>query len=173
MRQELCRPADVAGFEPARHEVGAAAFGQDLFDQCLVGLGGSRREGERDLAKTEFEQAVAAARLAVVVPLWRGAGENFDLPIVQPKATINRRYLRLDRAVIWQHDPRRATFNDGRCDRGTVNVSERLGCEDNGGILLAQGLQPLAQAPGEVSVIQRQPALIDNEKGRPAIEAAL
>jgi hypothetical protein len=30
-------------------------FGKNPLDQRLVGLGGSSSEGERDLAKTEFE----------------------------------------------------------------------------------------------------------------------
>ncbi len=52
----------------------------------LVGLGGSGGEGERDLAKTEFEQAIAAARLAVVVALRRRPGQDFDLAVVKSES---------------------------------------------------------------------------------------
>src|ERR1700694_1854682 len=108
MRDEIGRPGDVAGFQPARHKVVAATFGKDLLDQRLVGLGGSGGEGECDLAKTEFEQAVAAARLAVVVALRRRAGEDFDLAVVKSKAPVDRHDLRLDRVILRDQNPRPA-----------------------------------------------------------------
>ena len=117
MRDEIGGPGDAAGFEPAGHKILAAVLGEHLLDQGLVGLRGGSGKGERDLAKTEIEQAVAAARLAVVVTLRRGAGENLDLPIVQAEAAIDRRDLRFDRALIRQEQPGRAALDDGRRDR--------------------------------------------------------
>src|ERR1700730_16899196 len=143
MRDEIGRPGDVAGLQPARHKVVAATFGKDLLDQRLIGLGGSSGKGERDLAKTEFEQAIAAARLAVVVALRRRAGEDFDLAVVKSKAPIDRHDLRLDGAIVGQQNPRRAALDDRRRDRGAVDISKRLGSEDDGSILLAKGFQPL------------------------------
>ena len=91
-------------------------LGEHLLDQRLVGLRGGSGKGERDLAKTELEQAVAAARLAVIVALRGGAGEDFDLPIVQAEAAVDRGDLRLDRALVRQEQPGRAALDDGRRD---------------------------------------------------------
>ena len=41
------------------------------------------------------------------------------------------------------------------------------------GVLLAQRLQPFAQLAGEAVVVERQPALVDDEQGRPAVEPVL
>src|SRR5271154_1089528 len=102
MRDEIGRPGDVAGLQPARHKVVAALFSKDLLDQRLVGLGGSGGEGESDFAKTEFEQAIAPTRLAVVVALRRRTGEDLNLPVVKSKAPIDRHDLRLDGAIVRQ-----------------------------------------------------------------------
>jgi len=60
MWNEICRPRYFARLQPAGHETFAAMIDQDLFDQELVGLRGSCRKGERDLAEAELEQAIAA-----------------------------------------------------------------------------------------------------------------
>src|SRR5215831_10323957 len=100
MWNENGRPGDVARLQPAGHEAVAAMIDQDLFDQELVGLRGSCRKGERDLAEAELEQPIASARLAVIVPLGGCPSEDLDLAIVQPEASVDRRDLWLDRAVI-------------------------------------------------------------------------
>ena len=124
MRDEIGRPGDVAGFQPARHKVVAATFGKDLLDQRLVGLGGSGGEGDRDLAKTEFEQAIAAARLAIVVALRRRPGEDFDLPIVEPETALDAQDLRLNGALIGQEQTRRAALDNGWRDRTLLDIGE-------------------------------------------------
>jgi len=43
--------------------------------------------------------------------------------------------------------------------------------EDDGGILLPQRLQPTRELTGEALVVQRQPAFVDDQQRRPAIEA--
>ena len=48
-------------------------------------------KGQRDLAEAELEQPIAAARLAVVVALRRGAGEDLDLAVVEAEAAIDAR----------------------------------------------------------------------------------
>ena len=52
--------------EPGGGEARAAMIGQHICNGGLIDLGGSSREGERDLAQAQFEQAIAAAGLAVV-----------------------------------------------------------------------------------------------------------
>ena len=54
-----------------------------------------------------------------------------------------------------------------------VDVGERLGGEDDGGVLLAQRLQPFAELAGEALVIEREPAFIDDQQRRAAVEPAL
>ena len=86
--------------KPGGGESVAAMLGEHLLDGGLVGLGGSGGEGKRDLAQTELEQAIAAPGLAVVVALRRGPGEDLDLAVVEAEAAIDRRDLRLDRALV-------------------------------------------------------------------------
>src|SRR6266446_5414956 len=114
MRNEIGSPGDVAGLEPAGYKMVAATFGKDSFDQRLIGLGGSGGEGERDLAKTEFEQAIATPRLAVVVALRRCPGQDLDLPVVKPKASVDRHDLRLDGTIVRQQDACGTALDDGR-----------------------------------------------------------
>src|SRR6201989_2143468 len=164
MRDEVGRPGDVARSEPAAHKVRTAMFGKDLFDKGLVGFGGSGREGQGNLAKTELEQAITSTRLTVVVTLRRCAGEDLDLPVVKPKASINCRDLWFDGAVVRQQNARRATLDDRRRDRGAIDVSQRLGGENDGGVLLAKGFQPFTQLTGKPFIIERQPPFIDDEQ---------
>src|SRR5260370_9887154 len=155
MRNEVGRPGDVAGLQPAGHKIVAALFSKDLLDQRLVGFGRSRGGSERDFAKAEVEQAIAAPRLAVVVSLRGRSGEDFDLAVIKPKAPVNRHDLWFDGAIVGQQDPRRAALDDRRRNRGAVDISKRLGREDDGSILLAKGFQPLAQLPSKFLVIKR------------------
>ena len=51
-----------------------------------------------------------------------------------------------------------------------VDVGQRLRGEDDGGVLLAQGLQPFAELAAERRVVEGKPALVDDEQGGPAVE---
>ena len=102
--------------QPGGGEAVAAVGGEDLGDGGLVGLRGGGGEGERDLGEAELEQAVAAARLAVIVALRRRAAEDLDLPVVQAEAAIDRGDLRLERPLIRQEEPGRAALDDRRRD---------------------------------------------------------
>jgi hypothetical protein len=77
-------------------------LGDDLGDGGLVGLGRGGGEGERDLGEAQLEQAIAAARLAVIVALRRRPAEDLDLPVVEAEAAIDGRDLRLERALVRQ-----------------------------------------------------------------------
>src|SRR5271154_2709511 len=147
MRDEIGRPGDVARLQPTGHKVVAAMFGKDLLYQRLVGLGGSGGESERHLTKTKLEQSITAARLAVVVALRRRPGQDLDLPVVQSKAPVDRHDLWLNGAVIGQRDACWAALDNCGRDCRAVDIRERLGGENDGGILLAQRLQPLTQPP--------------------------
>ena len=54
-----------------------------------------------------------------------------------------------------------------------IDVGKRLGGEDDGGVLLAQRLQPFAELAGKALVVERKPALVDDQQGRPAVEPSL
>ena len=41
------------------------------------------------------------------------------------------------------------------------------------GVLLPQRLQPFAELPGEAAIVEREPALVDDEQRRPAVEPVL
>src|SRR5690606_9647850 len=56
--QQLGRPFELAVGEPGGREPRAAVRGEELADAGLVGLRGRCRKGERDVAKTQVEEAI-------------------------------------------------------------------------------------------------------------------
>jgi len=62
-RDEIGGPASAAQAQPFGCEPSRPCSGEHARDSGLIGLGGRRTEGERDFAKTELEQPVAASRL--------------------------------------------------------------------------------------------------------------
>ena len=145
-------------------------LGHGACDQRLIRLGGGGSEREADFRKPQFEKSVAAARLTVIVPLGRRPGQYLDLSVIQTEAAVDRRDLRLDRALVRQEQPRRTALDNGRCDPTVVDVAKRLGGEDDTGVLLAQGFQPFTELAREGVVIKGQPAFVDDEKRRRTIE---
>ena len=164
-------PSRGRGPQPGGGEAVGAVLGERLGDGGLVGLGGGGGEGERHFGEAELEQPVAAARLAVVVALGRRAAQDLDLPVVQAEAAVDRGDLRLERPLVGQEQPGRAALDDGRRDGAAVDVGQRLGGEDDGRVLLAQRLQPFAELAGKPAIVEREPALVDDEQGGPAVEA--
>ncbi len=82
------------GPQPRCGETGFASLGHEVCDGGLIGFGGRSGERECHLGEAQFEQAIAAPRLAVIVALGCRAAEDLDLPIVQSKAAIDGRDLR-------------------------------------------------------------------------------
>ena len=130
------------------------------------------RDGERGGSEAQVRQPVAIGALAIIIALGGCAGQNFDLAVIQPKAAVDRQYLRLDGAFIGQEYPRRAAFDDRRCYRGAINVRKRLCGEDDGRVLLPKRLQPFPELPRKILVIEGKPTFIDNKECRPAVETA-
>ena len=116
--QKLSRPVQPAMAQPCRREALAPLPGHDRIDRQLIGLGRGGGKGERHLAKAQLEQAIAASRLAVVIPLGCGAGEDLDLAGVEPEAFVNPRDLRFACALVGEKKPCRAAFDDRGRDRG-------------------------------------------------------
>src|SRR5262245_39968219 len=163
MWNEIAGPGDIVRLKPGQNKIIAAIFGQHLIDPGMFGLGGSSGEGKRHLAKTKFEQAIAAARLAVIVPLGRGTGKDLDLAVVQAKSSIDRRDLWFDGAVIGEQDPGRAALNDSGCNRRAIDIGKRLRGKHDRDVLLAKRLEPFPQLAREVAIIKREPALVDDQ----------
>ena len=87
---EIGGPQRAAVSEPGGDEGITAVLGEHAVDSGVVGLGRGRAEGERDRAESQLEQAIAAPRLAVIVALGRGAGEDLDLAIVESETLVDR-----------------------------------------------------------------------------------
>ena len=58
-------------------------------------------------------------------------------------------------------------------DGARLDVGERLRGEHDARVLLAQRLEPLAQLRPEGRIVEREPALIDDQQGRASVEPAL
>ena len=146
---------------------------EDRIDGGMIGFRRGGGESQRDLAETECEQPVAAPGLAIIVALGNGPRDDLDLAVVEPEAAIGRGDLRLEGAIVRQEDPRRAAFNDSRRNIRSFDVGERLGGEDDAGILLAQRLQPFAQLIAESGIAECEPAFIDDNHRWPPVEPRL
>src|SRR3546814_6883934 len=79
-------------------------------------------EGECDFAQAQFEQPVAAPRLAIIIAFGRCPAQYLDLPGVEPEPLIYARDLGLGCALIRQEDARRAAFDDRGRDARSFDV---------------------------------------------------
>ena len=163
VRDQLGRPIDAAMAQPAGKEAVTPMLGMNARDFGLVGFGGCGAEREADFGQAKLEQPVAASRLAIVFAFRRRAGDQLDLSVIEAEAAIDARDLRLNRPFVRQQEPRRAAFDDRGRDVATVDVGQALRGEDDAGVLLAQRFQPFAELAGEPFVVQRKPALVDDE----------
>lgn len=110
--------------QPSRREARRAMACDQVGDGALIGLGGRGAKGERDLAQPQLEQAIAPARLAVVVPLRNGLAEDLDLPAVQAEASIGGGDPWFERAIVRQEEPRRASGEaSGKLDGSSTTTS--------------------------------------------------
>src|SRR3546814_2755079 len=100
-----------------------------------MGMRGAEH-GERDRDEAELEQSVAARRLEIILALGRRAGDQFDLPRVEPEPGISGLRLRLDRAVVRQQYALRTALDDRGSNRALGDVGQALRCEDDRDILL-------------------------------------
>ena len=94
--------------QPGAGEFFTAVLGEDAVDGGMVGFGRGGAESQRYWPEAQFEQPIAATRLAVIVALGRGAGDDLDLAVVETELAIDRGDLRLDGALVGQEDPRRS-----------------------------------------------------------------
>jgi hypothetical protein len=90
---------------------------------------------------------------------------------LRPKRSIDGGDLRLDCAFVGEEDACRAALDQHRRDRRRLDVSERLRGEDDADVFLPERFQPFLDLVGEAAVIERAPALVDDEQARPPVEA--
>ena len=166
-------PGKTAMTKPFAREAVLAVRFQDLRDAMLIALRRGRGKGERHFAKPEFEQAVALPGLAVVVALGPRAAQDRDLPGIEPEAFVDAGNLRFERPVVGQEDPGRTAFYDGAGDTGILDIGEALGREDDARVLLAQRLEPLPELGGKGRAVEDQPAFVDYDQRRAAVEPSL
>src|SRR3546814_5861646 len=95
---------------------------------------------------------------------------SLDLPIVQPEPFIRGTALRLDRAIVGQQYALRTAFDDRGCNDAIGDIGERLGREYHRDVLLAQRLQPFADARGEQRVVEEDPGFVEDQQRRPSVE---
>ena len=88
--------------------------------------------------------------------------EDLDLARVEAEALVDAACLRLQRAVVGQEDAGRAALDQRRRDGRALDVGQRLGGEHHGDVLLAQRLEPLADARGEQRVVEEGPGLVED-----------
>src|SRR3546814_3042113 len=91
------------------------------------------------------------------MPLRRRAGDQLDLPVVQPEPFVCLPTLRFDRPVVGQQYALRAAFDDRGRDAAFRDVGEALGREQHRDILLAERLEPFADAGGEQRIVEQAP----------------
>src|SRR3546814_18154045 len=98
----------------------------------------------RHIAKAEFEQLIAAPRLAIIVAIRGRPAQYLDLAIVEPEAFVDARNLRFGGAFIGQENACRAALDDRRRDERAFYVGKALRGDDLACILLAACFEPLA-----------------------------
>src|SRR5688572_9420688 len=98
MVEQFGGPVEPGRREEARGEVYAATRLEQRIDAGLGRGIGRCAERQGNGSEAQFEQAVSACRLQVILALGRGACDKFDLARIKAKALIDGAGLRLDRA---------------------------------------------------------------------------
>jgi hypothetical protein len=163
-RKQAGRPIEAAMAQPGRREAGNAGRSDRRVHGALILGRRSAREGQRHRPQAQVEDPVAKPGLVVVVAFGLRGGDNLDLPAVETEALVDAPDLWLGSLRVGQEDAARATLHDGGRDAGVLDVGERLRGEDHRHVLLAQRLEPLADARGEDRVVEEQPGLIEDQQ---------
>jgi hypothetical protein len=143
--QLLFGPKKIGGpGQPARSQKPARkacpAFSHHTVDEELIG--GRRRsaKGQRNRPHPQLEQAIAPARLKIILTLWDRTRDKFNLSVVQAELLVKPLALRLDGSFVGQKYALRTALDDGGRDTGVRNVGKRLSGEHDGNIFLPKYL---------------------------------
>src|SRR5256885_10393132 len=90
---------------------------------------------------------------------------------VEAEAFVDRANLRLGRLRVRQEDAACAALDDGRRDARILDVGEALRGEDDADVLLAQRLEPLADARRKHRIVKEQPRLVEDQQRGGAVKA--
>lgn len=174
MRTATGRQPNRGCDDATRHRRSPVCLRPAARDPCRVGLAGWKPgKGQRGWPQVEVEQAIAQARLVVVVTLGLRGRHDLDLARVQPEAFIDRADLRLGGLRVRQKNPTGAAFDHRRGNARILDVGQRLRGEDDADVLLPQCFEPLADAGGEHRVIEEQPGFIEDQQRGRAVEALI
>src|SRR5258708_28884653 len=77
--KKVSGPGRILAAQPSRSKAVAAVIGHEFGDGDLIALRGRCGEGESGVAEAEFEQAVAAAGLTIIVALLGGPAHDLEL----------------------------------------------------------------------------------------------
>src|SRR3546814_9527494 len=72
--------------------------------------------------------------------------------------------------MVGQQYGLRTAFDDRGCNDAIGDIGERLGREYHRDVLLAQRLQPFADARGEQRVVEEDPGFVEDQQRRPSVE---
>ena len=98
-------PLKISRREVTFREFAGAKFGEDSLDQELSLRRGCGCEGERSRSESKLKQAVAGARLQVIITLGKGFRDQPNLGVVETKTAIGLRLRRLECPRVWQEYP--------------------------------------------------------------------
>ena len=128
----------------------------------------ARLQRQRRRPQVEVEQAVSETGLVVVVALGLRGGDDFDLPPVEAEALVDRANLRLGRLRVRQKIRLAQLSMIAGAMLESLMSARLCVAKMTRDVLLAQRLEPLADARGKHRVIEEQPRFIeDQQRGRP------
>ncbi len=171
--EKVGSPAEIGGRQVIGREPVGAGLGEDGVDAALAGRVGCTAQRQRNRSETQFEQSVPTRGLQVIMPLRRRPADQFDLAIVETEARIGLPALGLDRTVVGKQDALRAALDDGRRDAAARDIGEALRGEQDRHVLLAEGLQPLADTRGEERMVEEDPGFVEDQQCRATVETFL
>lgn len=139
--------------------------------QVLLRTGAEKRESHG--TEVQIDQAAAVGSDDVVVPFGCRLGENAQHALVQADRGIESRCRFGRRLRIGKEDLGRTALVEDLAERALVEIGERLGDEDDGGVELAQLAKPGRDAFGEERMGEKRPGLFENDQGRAPVEPLL
>ena len=165
---------EVPILQPMLIEMLRAVFLENLHRLVRIGLiDGNISKGDRTILKGEIIKAGAIRRDIVILPLLGCTRDDLNLLLVEAEARI----LLLDGffkgLVVRQENLAGTGFKDRREDWAVYDITQRLRCKDDGGIVFAELFEPHADFLGKLFVVEEDPALIQDGDGRPAFEFLL
>src|SRR6266851_3864162 len=163
---------------PVRQAAGAKPFNSPTVSVFLdhpprgehVVLRARADKGERCGTERELEQAPSKRRDVIVVPFGRGISDNIDLPIGESEPPVHLTARSIFRFRVGQIELGRTRLENYISMRRVGDLCETLRRQHDGGVLLAQGAQPLLDLRAKDAVGEHDPCFIEHDQRRSAVE---